>query len=98
MTDALSEADSFFADRLAYSDAWCLLLHKGRGVLHEALVTSRPGHNYTQHDVSPLTTRVTVPRTPGEVQRGGARGGHGTGGGRGMKGRGVTVPRTPSYS
>lgn len=69
MTEVLAEAGALFADRLAYKDTWCLLLHKGRGVIHEALVTSRPGHNYTQHDVSPLTTRVTVPRTSGEAGR-----------------------------
>ncbi|XP_045116725.1 protein O-linked-mannose beta-1,2-N-acetylglucosaminyltransferase 1-like isoform X2 [Portunus trituberculatus] len=64
VTEALQDMGSMFADRLAYRDAWCLLLHKGRGVLHEVLVTSRPGHNYTAHHVSPLTTRVTVPRVP----------------------------------
>ncbi|XP_050715412.1 uncharacterized protein LOC126998078 [Eriocheir sinensis] len=77
VTDFLTQEGSIFADRLAYRDAWCLLLHKGGGVLHEALVTSRPGHNYTKHDVSPLTTRVTVPRTPGErckAERDGAQG------------------------
>lgn len=72
-TEVLAQAGALFADRLAYKDAWCLLLHKGRGVLYEAIVTSRPGHNYTHHDVSPLITTVTVPRTPGEARRGGAR-------------------------
>ena len=67
MTDALEDLGSVFAGRLAYRDAWCLLLHKGRGVLHEVLVTSRPGHNYTVHHVPPLTTRVTVPRVAGET-------------------------------
>lgn len=98
VTDVLTQAGSLFADRLAYRDAWCLLLHKGGGVLHEALVTSRPGHNYTAHDVPPLNTRVTVPRTPGEeagAERGGAQEGKNKeiGSERGER-RGATMPRT----
>ncbi|XP_069187638.1 protein O-linked-mannose beta-1,2-N-acetylglucosaminyltransferase 1-like [Procambarus clarkii] len=67
----LEEMGALYIDRLAYKDAWCLLVHKGGGVLLEALVTSLPKHNITlsqnmiELDVSPLSLHVSVPRMQG---------------------------------
>ncbi|XP_045596272.2 protein O-linked-mannose beta-1,2-N-acetylglucosaminyltransferase 1 [Procambarus clarkii] len=61
----LEEMGALYIDRLAYKDAWCLLVHKGGGVLLEALTTSLPLHNLTEWDVSPLTLHASVPRKTG---------------------------------
>nr|XP_045596190.1 protein O-linked-mannose beta-1,2-N-acetylglucosaminyltransferase 1-like [Procambarus clarkii] len=58
----LEEMGALYIDRLAYKDVWCLLVHKGGGVLQEALVTSLPQRNLSKFDVSPLTLHVSVPR------------------------------------
>nr|XP_053634676.1 protein O-linked-mannose beta-1,2-N-acetylglucosaminyltransferase 1-like [Cherax quadricarinatus] len=58
----LKKMGALYIDRLAYKDAWCLLVHKGGRVVLEALTTSLPLHNLTKFDVSPLTLQVSVPR------------------------------------
>nr|XP_053634850.1 LOW QUALITY PROTEIN: protein O-linked-mannose beta-1,2-N-acetylglucosaminyltransferase 1-like [Cherax quadricarinatus] len=58
----LEDMGALYIDRLAYKDVWCLLVHKGGGVVLEALTTSLPQHNLTKFDVSPLALRVSVPR------------------------------------
>ncbi|XP_069187637.1 uncharacterized protein [Procambarus clarkii] len=58
----LEEMGALYIDRLAYKDAWCLLVHKGGGVLLEALTTFLPKHNIHKLDVSPLSLHVSAPR------------------------------------
>ncbi|XP_045596267.2 protein O-linked-mannose beta-1,2-N-acetylglucosaminyltransferase 1-like [Procambarus clarkii] len=71
----LEEMGALYIDRLAYKDAWCLLVHKGGGVLLEALTTTfLPPHslnelvldnNFTMLDVTPLTLHASIPRKAG---------------------------------
>nr|XP_045596268.1 protein O-linked-mannose beta-1,2-N-acetylglucosaminyltransferase 1-like [Procambarus clarkii] len=61
----LEEMGALYIDRLAYKDAWCLLVHKGGGVLLEALTTFLPKHNIHKLDVSPLSLHVSAPRMQG---------------------------------
>nr|XP_045596269.1 protein O-linked-mannose beta-1,2-N-acetylglucosaminyltransferase 1-like [Procambarus clarkii] len=58
----LEEMGALYIDRLAYKDAWCLLVHKGGGVLLEALTTFLPKYNIHKLDVSPLSLHVSAPR------------------------------------
>ncbi|XP_053630908.2 protein O-linked-mannose beta-1,2-N-acetylglucosaminyltransferase 1-like [Cherax quadricarinatus] len=62
--EALKEVGALYIDRLAYKDAWCLLVHKGSLVLLEALVTSLAGRDLSTFDLSPLTLHLPVPRRP----------------------------------
>ncbi|XP_069946847.1 uncharacterized protein [Cherax quadricarinatus] len=57
----LEDMGALYINRVAYKDVWCMLVHKGGGVVLEALTTSLPRRDLSKFNVSPLTLHVSVP-------------------------------------
>lgn len=57
-----------YIGNVAYKDTWCLVLHKGDGVVAEAVTTyfAEVKPRSTNLEVSPLTLQLAVLPTPGE--------------------------------
>ncbi|CAL4089591.1 unnamed protein product, partial [Meganyctiphanes norvegica] len=66
---AIQALGSSFIDKVAFKDAWFMIIRKGERSLHEAIVTSKQqGENLTFNDVSPITAHVTVLKTSEGVE------------------------------
>ncbi|CAL4156680.1 unnamed protein product, partial [Meganyctiphanes norvegica] len=66
---AIQALGSSFIDKVTLRDAWFMVIRKGMGSLHEAIVTSKQHkRNNTFKDVSPITAHVTVHKTSEGVE------------------------------